>query len=236
MIDGVIFDIDGTILDSMSIWDRAAEMFLNNLGIEAEDGLGETMFSMSMIDGASFLKQRYSLDMDKDAIIGGINHTIEDFYHEQVQLKEGVEGFLKEMKQRGIKIVAATSSDRHIVVGALKRLNLMGYFEKIFTCTEIGAGKEKPDIYLAAAQYMGTRPRNTWVFEDALYAIQTAKNAGFRTVGVFDASSIIDLEKIRQVSDIYLDKLDTLSVFLKQVCNYSKMEGENENSINDCRK
>lgn len=216
MIEGAIFDLDGTILDSMSIWDNAAEMFLSRMGIEAEAGLGKIMFSMSMIEGAEFLNNRYGLDMDADAILMGINYTIENFYYYQVQLKEGVEQFLKDMKQAGIKMVAATSSDRQVVERALKRLNVRNYFDRIFTCTEIGAGKVKPDIYLAAAEYMGTFPKDTWVFEDALHAIRTAKNAGFRTVGVYDASSMENLEEIKVISDIYLEKLDNFYVFLER--------------------
>lgn len=216
MIAGVIFDIDGTVLDSMSIWDKAAEMFLNSIGIEAEKGLGKTMFSMSMTAGAEFLKDRYLLNMDIDAIIAGINNTIKDFYFYQVQLKEGVEQFIKEMKQTGIKIVGATSSDRQVVETALERLDVMGSFERLFTCTEIGAGKGKPDIYLLAAEYMRTPPKDTWVFEDALYAIQTAKNAGFRTAGVYDASSIVNLDEIKKISDIYLKKLDNFKLFLEK--------------------
>lgn len=216
MITGVIFDIDGTILDSMPIWDQAAEMFLDSMGIEAENGLGKTMFSMSMKEGAEFLKGRYLPDMDAEAIMAGINRTVTDFYLYQVQLKDGVELFLKDMKQTGIKMVAATSSDRRVVEGALRRLKVMSFFERIFTSTETGAGKVKPDIYLAAAEYMGTLPKDTWVFEDALYAIETAKNAGFRTVGVFDAFSIENQEKIKGITDIYLEKPSDFGGFLKK--------------------
>jgi HAD superfamily hydrolase (TIGR01509 family) len=216
MIEGVIFDLDGTLLDSMPVWDNAPEMYLNSIGIKAEPGLGKIMFPMSMTEGAEFLADRYSLDMDTDEIIAGINHTIEDFYYYQVQLKEGAEQFLKDMKQAGIKMVAATSSDRQVVERALKRLNAMNYIDRIFTCTEIGASKVKPDIYLAAAEYMGTLPRNTWVFEDSLHAIKTAKSAGFRTVGVYDASSMESLEEIKVISDIYLKKLDNFYSFLER--------------------
>lgn len=216
MIAGAIFDLDGTILDSMPIWDAAAGMFLNSMGIEAEPGLGKAMFSMSMTEGAEFLKGRYGLDMAVDAIIAGVNRTIEDFYFYHVRLKEGAEHFLKAMKRAGIKMTAATSSDREIVERALERLNVISCFDRLFTCTEIGAGKDKPDIYLAAAGHMGTLPQNTWVFEDALYAIQTAKNAGFKTVGVFDASGAESLEDIRIISDIYLEKLDNIDAFLEK--------------------
>jgi len=217
MIKGVIFDIDGVILDSMPVWDKAGEMFLGNLGLQPESGLAETMFCMSMSEGAKFLKERYHLDMDEDEIIKGVNETIKDFYANQVQLKEGVELFIKGMKQNGIKIVAATSCDREVFERALVRLNIMGYFDRIFTSTEVGAGKVKPDIYLAAADHMGTLPKDTWVFEDALYAIKTAKSAGFRTVGVYDDSSKNNWDEIKRVSDIYLDKLDNIRAFLEKV-------------------
>ncbi len=210
MIKGAIIDIDGTILDSMSIWNKAGEMFLHNLGIEAEPDLGSIMFCMTMTEGAQFLKDRYSINMDVDEIIEGINHTIKDFYYYHVQLKEGVEPFLKGLQQAKIRIVAATSSDREVFERALARLKVINYFDKIFTCGEIGEGKEKPDIYLAAAEYMGTLPKDTVVFEDALHAIKTAKDAGFRTIGIFDASSIDNINEIRETSDIYIESLDHL--------------------------
>lgn len=216
MIKGVIFDIDGVILDSMPIWDKAGEMYLCSLGFQPEPGLAKTMFSMSMGEGAKYLRERYQMDMDEVEIIKGINRTIEDFYAFQVQLKEGVEQFLKGLRQYGIKTVAATTSDRQVFERALKRLNVTGYFERIFTSSETGAGKSKPDIFLAAAEHMGTIPKETWVFEDALYAIRTAKNAGFRTVGVYDDSSLDDMDEIMKISDIYLRKLDNVHDFIER--------------------
>lgn len=216
MIKGVIFDLDGVILDSMPVWNKAGEMFLRNLGLQAESGLAKIMFCMSMSQGAKFLKERYHLDMEEGEIIKGINHTIEDYYSYKVQLKEDVEQFLKGMQQYGVKMVAATSCDRQVFEKAIQRLNVVGFFDRIFTSTEIGAGKEKPDIYFAAVEHMGTLPRDTWVFEDALYAIQTAKKAGFRTVGVYDASSIDDLDEIKRNSDIYLKKLDNINAFMEK--------------------
>lgn len=208
MIAGAIFDLDGTILDSMAIWADAPAIYLGGLGIKAEPGLGKTLFTMSMAEGAEYLQAGYRLDMTIDDIMEGINHTVTDFYHYQVQLKEGAEQFLRAMKHAGVKTTAATSSDRQVLERALERLNVLDCFDRMFTCTEVGVGKIKPDIFLAAAEYMGTLPGDTWVFEDSLYAIQTAKNAGFRTVGVYDASSAENEDEIRRNSDIYLVKLD----------------------------
>lgn len=208
MIKGVIFDIDGVILDSMPIWENAGEIFLKKLGIQPEPGLSKALETMSMTEGAEYLKKTYHLNMDEHEIINGVNQTIADFYAHQVQLKDGVEQFLKDIKQHGIKIVAATSCDREVFERAFERLNVTGYFDRIFTCTEIGAGKSKPDIFLAAAGFMGTEPSETLVFEDALYAIQTAKRAGFKTIGVYDDSARDNLEDIKAACDIFLNKLD----------------------------
>lgn len=224
MIAGAIFDLDGTILDSMPIWGNAPEIYLDGMGIKAETGLGKTLFTMSMAEGAEYIKGRYCPDIDIDVIMEGINRTVIDFYHYQARLKEGAEQFLKAMKAAGIKITAATSSDRQVVEGALERLNVIHYFSRIFTCTEVGAGKTEPDIFLEAAEYMGALPEDTWVFEDSLYAIQTAKNAGFHTVGVYDDSGAESWDEIRRITDLYLEKLD-----------YIIFGGKYENRINDRR-
>lgn len=208
MIRGAIFDLDGTLLDSMPIWEDAAERFLNSLGIEAEPGLRQILYPMSMTEGGEYLKSRYRLELSVDEIVAGVSHVIEDFYAHQVQLKEGVGQFLKGLRQAGVRMVIATSNDRQVFEGALKRLGVFDCFDQIFTCSEIGVGKSKPDIFLVAAEFMGTLPEETWVFEDALYAIQTAKNAGFRTAGVYDSCSAGDWEKIKRVSDIHMEKMD----------------------------
>ena len=215
MITGVIFDLDGTILNSMSIWDKAGELYLGSLGIRAEPDLSKLMYSMSMKEGAEYLKNRYQLDLTSDDIIAGINNTIEHFYRFQVTLKDGALQFLEELRKTGIKITLATASDRRIIEAALKRLKVLPYFDRIFTCSEIGESKEKPDIYLKAAEYMATDIQSTWVFEDALYAIRTAKNAGFKIAGVFDSSSITDQDVIKSYSDIYIKNLTNYTMFLE---------------------
>jgi len=210
MIKGAIFDIDGTILDSMYVWEQAGELFLLDLGIVAEPDLSKKLSNMSMLQGAEFLKERYSLKLNVRDIINGINRTIKDFYYYNVQLKKGVERLLKAMQESGIKIVAATASDRRVIEKALGRLKIIDYFDRLFTCNEIGAGKDEPDIFLAAAGFMDTLPNETLVFEDALYAIKTAKAAGFKVIGVFDASSFENTDEIKQISDIYIEGLDEL--------------------------
>jgi haloacid dehalogenase superfamily, subfamily IA, variant 3 with third motif having DD or ED len=216
MIKGAIFDLDGTLLDSMHAWNRAPRSCLESLGIKAEPGLEKVLFTMSMTEGAEFLKKRYGLDMTTDEIISEINRTMERFYTSEAQLKDGVYEFLAGMKEHGTRMAIATSTDRSVFIRALERLRVKDFFDGIFTTSEIGFGKTNPAIYRTAAGNLGTEPYDTWVFEDALYAIRTAKDAGFRTVGVYDPSSGEDWEEIKRISDIHMEKLDDVRSFLER--------------------
>lgn len=213
MIRGVIFDVDGVLLNSMPVWENLGELYLNRLGIQAEQGLGRALFTMSLEEGADYLISHYGLDQTQDEIITGLNYEVQDFYEKRVPLKEGVRHYLQEFCKRKIPVSIATSGDRANAEAALKRLNVLQYFRGVFTCSEIGSSKSQPDIYYAAALQMDTEPSETWVFEDALHAICTAKKAGFRTVGIYDRASSRDLAQIWKTADIYLPEFIDFEFF-----------------------
>ena len=204
MREGIIFDVDGTLLDSMVIWDHAGERYLRRQGMEAESGLGERLFSMTMEEGAKYLKESYRLLQSTQEIIAGINEVVFAFYRDEAQAKKGVLEFLQKLREKEIPMTVATSTDRFLIEEAFGRLDMKKYFDRIFTCSEVGAGKNHPQIFYEASRFMGTKPEDTWVFEDGLYAIKTAKRAGYHTVGIYDASSWKDQESIKKEVDIYL--------------------------------
>ena len=137
----------------------------------------------------------------------GIAALLADYYGYEVPAKPGAEELLQFFSRRGIPMAAATSSPRNHVERALTRLGLRPYLKTILTTTEIGESKHAPTIYHRAAVALGTVPAETLVFEDSLYAMQTAKAAGYRTVGVYDGQGEPDQAGLRQAAEVYLTEL-----------------------------
>lgn len=217
MIRGVIFDVDGVLLNSMPVWENLGELYLSHMGIQAERGLGETLFTMSLEEGADYLISRYRLNLTREQVVNGLAGEVRSFYAQRVPLKEGVRQFLEEFRERKIPMVIATSGDRENAESALKRLQVFSYFQGLLTCSEIGSGKNQPDIYLAAALHMDTDPEETLVFEDAYHAICTAKRAGFYTAAVYDRSNDRHLAQIWKTADIYLPEFKDFGLFWNRV-------------------
>ena len=137
MIKGIIFDVDGVLLNSMPVWENLGELYLNHLGIEAEKGLGEILYTMTLEEAADYMITHYHLDLSTEQVTAGINQEVRDFYASRVPLKEGVRQYLNEFRERKIPMVIATTGDRDNARAALKRLKILSYFQGIFTCSEI---------------------------------------------------------------------------------------------------
>ena len=210
VIKGVIFDLDGVLLDSMSIWTDLGAGYLQSLGIRPEEGLGDILFSMSMEQGAEYLNEHYLLHKTSGDVLKDLQGLLQDFYFHEVKAKPGAKELLMFLSNKGIKITAATSSPRAHVERALERNGLLKNIERIFTVAEVGVSKHSPDIYDAAAEYMGLKREEVLVFEDSLYALKTAHEAGFITAGVYDADGEKDQEGVAATGDIYLRRLQDM--------------------------
>ena len=140
-------------------------------------------------------------------ILDGIQEMLQDFYFYEVRAKEGAKELLAFLQEQGVKMAAATSSPRPHVTEALNRLGLLSYMQEIYTTGEVGESKHSPRIYELAAQSLECSAEEILVFEDSLYALKTAKTAGFRCVGVYDAQGESDQQGLKMTADLYLHKL-----------------------------
>lgn len=214
MLKGLIFDFDGTLFDSMFIWDTAGEVYLRSIGQEPEADLQKVLKPMSLLQSAQYIREKYDISLSVKDIMDGVNRTVEGFYFHTVVPKPGVIDFLDELHRRNIKMCIATATDRYQVEAALKRCGMHHYFTEIFTCTEVCSGKDQPFIFRKAVEHLGTDRSNTAVIEDAYHAIRTAKADGFMTVAIYDDHEDKQ-QDIRKLVDLYLTDYCDVTSFWK---------------------
>ena len=214
MIQGIIFDFDGTLFDSMFVWDTAGEVYLRSIGKEPEANLQKVLKPMSLLQSAEYIREKYYIPLSVEDIMDGVNRTVEGFYFHTVEPKPGVIDFLEELHRRNIKMCIATATDRYQVDAALQRCKMRHFFSEIFTCTEVGSGNDRPDIFRKAMEHLQTDRRTTAVVEDAYHAVYTAKQDGFYVVGVHDSHESRQQELLH-LADVYLSDYFDLTSFWK---------------------
>ena len=189
MIKGAVFDLDGTILDSMHVWDDLADKYLLSIGITPPKGLNEIFAKMTTLQSAYWLKENLNIDKDVNEIIDGYNVLLHRFYRKEVGIKKEFIECYEYMKKNNIPMIIATSSGIESVKASLKRHGLEDEFEYILTCNELDTDKTKPFIYIKAAELLNSDPKDIWVFEDSYFCVKTAKEAGFHVCAVYDESN-----------------------------------------------
>ncbi|WP_333881667.1 HAD family phosphatase [Holdemanella porci] len=178
-----IFDVDGTILDSMEVWNTLASQYVQSLGMVPEKNLDEIVSDMSLEQSATYLKNHYKINKQEERIISEVLNFISDFYEYEVNLMPGFKEFISHYDSIN---VIGTSCDEELVKIALNRLGVLNYFEDIITCSKVNKSKDDPDFYLACAQVLKQRPEDIVVFEDADYCIDVARKVGFKVIKIKD--------------------------------------------------
>lgn len=206
-IKGAIFDMDGTLVDSMFMWYGLGNICVERRGKEPKPGLGDILSRMSMRQAAEHLKEVYGFEESPEELIRDIYRVMEEFYMNEVEEKPGIRKVLDELKEAGIPMCVASATDSYMIEYALERVGIREYFQSVFCCRQVGEGKHSDKIYQVARESLGTKVEETLVFEDALHAAETAKRAGFPLVAVWDESEP-EQEKMKELGTIYLENYD----------------------------
>lgn len=214
-ICGAIFDVDGTLLDSMSVWDTIGEKYLRSIGYAPKENINEVFKNMSLYQAACYYQSEYGVTLSVEEIMKGVNAMLEQYYRDEVPLKTEIAELVIQLYDEGVKLCIATATDRYLVDAALSRLKIRSCFSEIFTCNEVGHGKDEPHIFEVALNFLGTKKAETFVFDDALYAIRTAKNAGFPVVAVYDSREAKP-DEVYHLADWYLG-----GMYLTKLGNFS---------------
>lgn len=205
-----IFDMDGTITDSMAIWKNLGKDYLISKGIKAPPNLCKIISAMSMTESANYFRKEFGIRDCVKQVISDVNTLIEDKYKYEMPLKPYVRDYLSKLKKDGVIMCVVTATPVELAESALKRLEVLQYFSFVVCCDEVGIGKSEPDSYYLALRKMGADVSDTVVYEDADYAIKTAKKAGFYTIGVYDEAVGKSKEEMQLLCDRYIESFECL--------------------------
>ena len=194
-----IFDMDGTLIDSMIFWKNLASEYLRSKGVkQVPMDILERIKPMTMSESAALFVQEFGLTGDPEA---EMNAMMETHYRQDIPLKTGVKEYLQMLRSKGVRMCVTSATADHLMEACLKRLQVRDYFEFLLSCETVGAGKRSPLVYQESAQRLNAVPAEIAVYEDALYAIQTAKDAGYYVVGVYDDSAVKNWQTIENIAD-----------------------------------
>jgi len=211
MIKGIIFDLDGTLLDSMNVWYNTDRAFLKENGVDnPPEDISDRVKKLTIDKASELFIREFGLDCTVEYIINRIEEIVRNEYFHNIPLKSGVAETLDFLDSRNIPYGVATVTYRSLAEASLKRLGIFDRMKFLLTSAEFPQGKKNPDIYLKCAEIMKLPPENVLVVEDSLHCIETALNASFLTAGVYDGLSAGDCADIKKVSDYYFDTLDKL--------------------------
>lgn len=210
VFQGAIFDLDGTILDSMGVWRKIDEEFLKRRGFEVPPDYMEKIITTGYQGAAEYTIARFSLQEKPEDVIAEWDEMAVEAYTNELRLKPYVKEYLFRLKQAGIRIALATASTESLYIPALKNNGVLDAFDAFVSVQEVERGKDFPDIYLKAAEKLSLEPKDCIVFEDALRCILSAQKGGFRTVGVYDSSEESQQEEIQKAADFYITDFSVL--------------------------
>lgn len=209
--ESAIFDMDGTIIDSLGIWEKIDYDFLEKKrGIKVPSDYVFKIAPMSFSETAIYTKERFNLPESPEALMQEWTEMAIYEYSNNIFLKEGAKEFIELLKKQNKKVILCTSSPDFLYTPVLKNNGIFHLFDACANTCEAGVGKTEPDVFLLAAKKAGVKKENCLVFEDVFDAAFCAKNVGMKVCGVFDERSRDHKEKMTALCDLYIDSFREL--------------------------
>ncbi len=210
-ITGAIFDFDGTVFDSMHVWKGVRYKFFERMGLSLTKEDEEAFQGLYLMESINLAKERFSLKETKEELYAKFFEMIKEMYLADTKPKNDIIEFLEKLKAKGIKMGIATATGEPALEAVLEKFGMLHYFSEICSTYTVGAAKTQSKVYDVVLERLGTDKETTWIFEDALYAATTAKNNGYKVVGIYDKSEP-QQDELKSLVDVYINNYSELDV------------------------
>lgn len=211
-IRGAIFDMDGTLTESMHLWIEIGRRYLEGLGYTVTPEQNHDMTQMLLEPMSEYIREHFGLDRTPEEIVADMNKMVEPGYFYEVQVKPTVVEFLEALQSKGVKMCVATATDRHLTEACLKRNGIDHFFSAIFTCGEEQCNKRTSQIYDKARAHLGTEAEDTWIFEDTYVSLLGARQSGCHVMAVADRWSAHKRQQIQEEADCFVEQMGDIDL------------------------
>lgn len=206
-----IFDMDGTLIDSMGYWQRLGREYLAKVGVQENvEPVIERIKPMTMLESSALFMEAFGIPGPPERIAAEMNAVMDAHYRSDIPLKPGAADYLRTLRRADVRLCVATATPEPLARACLERLDVADCFDFLLSCDTVAAGKDRPDVFLEAARRLDAAPADIAVYEDAIYAVRTAKAAGFYVVGVYDDASAANWAELNTLCDTTIRDWQTL--------------------------
>ncbi len=209
---GICFDLDGTLIDSMGVWEGLDRRYVESKGHVYDPSVTESLKAVSFEKAPIVFNEYYDMGATYKDMIDFMYSTLEVYYREKFLLKDGAMEKFEELRSKGFRLSITTATDSMLTDLLVNRYQLNDYMDFVLTPDRAGIEKNNPGFFRMALEKLGTEADRTYVVDDALYALELAKDLGMQPIGIFDATSHRDADRIKEISKLYILDFHQLDV------------------------